>query len=157
EIWNSEETTDFVGRATRESDGTLRFFSLGIGYAVSHTLVEGIGRQGGGFGEVVAVGAQGRWEERVIRMLKGALAPESWRCEITVSGHSASGTRPSSMNVTQHVTGVSQYSFRRPAYIQAPYRVHSLHPFASSAIFFLFEQEPETLSHVAIKATTSSG
>ena len=157
EVWNTEETTDFVGRATRESNGTIRFFSLGIGYAVSHTLVEGIGRQGDGFGEVVAVDAQGRWEERVIRMLKGSLAPESWRCEITLSGHPVSGARPSNVNVTQQATAVSRYSFHRPAYIQAPYRVHSLHPFASSAIFFLFEQEPETLSHVAIKATTSSG
>lgn len=157
EVWNTEETTDFVGKATRNSKGGLRFFTLGIGYAVSHRLVEGIGRQGGGFGEVVAIDTHGRWEDRVIRMLKGALSPASWKCEMTLSGFTESLKKSSTPETTENLAGPA-VSHPLPAYIQAPYRMHSLHPFARSSIFFLFNQGQGPLPQaINVKASTSSG
>lgn len=157
EVWNTEETTDFVGKATRDSKGRLRFFTLGIGYAVSHRLVEGIGRQGGGFGEVVAIDTHGRWEDRVIRMLKGALSPASWKCEMTLSGFTESLKKSSTPETTGNLAGPA-VSFPLPAYIQAPYRMNSLHPFARSSIFFLFNQDQGSLPQaISVKASTSSG
>lgn len=157
EVWNTEETTDFVGKATRDSEGGLRFFTLGIGYAVSHRLVEGIGRQGGGFGEVVAVDTHGQWEGRVIRMLKGALSPASWKCEMTLSRFTESLKKPSTPKTTENLAG-SVVSLPLPAYIQAPYRMHSLHPFARLSIFFLFNQDRGPLPQaINVKVSTSSG
>ena len=157
EVWNTEETTDFVGKATRDSKGGLRFFTLGIGYAVSHRLVEGIGRQGGGFGEVVAIDTQGRWEDRAIRMLKGALSPASWKCEMTLSGFTESLKKSSTPETTGNLAGPA-VSLPLPAYIQAPYRMNSLHPFARSSIFFLFNQDQGSLPQaISVKASTSSG
>lgn len=157
EVWNTEETTDFVGKATGDSAGGLRFFTLGIGYAVSHRLVEGIGRQGGGFGEVVAIDTHGRWEGRVIQMLKGALSPASWKCEITLFEFMESPKKPSTPETTEDLTGPA-VSLRLPAYIQAPYSLHSLHPFARSSIFFLFNRDQGPLPRaINVKASTTSG
>lgn len=86
EVWDTENTIDFVRKTRIETAEKVRFFALGIGDAVSHRLVEGIGREGGGLAEVVAVDVPGRWESRVIRMLKGALTPSRWQCEITLGG-----------------------------------------------------------------------
>ena len=157
EVWNTEETTDFVGKATKDSKGGLRFFTLGIGYAVSHRLVEGIGRQGGGFGEVVAIDTQGRWEDRVIRMLKGALSPASWKCEITLSEFTESLKKSSTPETTENLTGPA-VSLPLPAHIQAPYCMNSLHPFARSSVFFLFNQDQGPLPQaINVKASAPSG
>lgn len=78
EVWNTDDTIKFVKEARAETQEKIRFFALGIGDAVSHRLVEGIGREGGGFAEVVPVAATGKWESEVVRMLKGALTPSQW-------------------------------------------------------------------------------
>jgi hypothetical protein len=73
QIWKLDEVINFV-RDTREaSEGRCRFFALGIGDAVSHALVEGIARAGGGYSEVVPAASQGGWEDRVVTMLRSAL------------------------------------------------------------------------------------
>lgn len=92
-----------------------------------------------------------------MRMLKGALSQASWKCENTLPGHSGSVAISSGTKVAEHPPGSSQSSFRRPAYIQAPHYVPSLHPFSWSSIFFLFREEQATLPHITVKATTSSG
>lgn len=71
EIWNQQELFDFV-RASA-ADNSARFFSLAIGDAASHSLVEGVARAGNGFSQSVI-----EYEEldrKVVRMLKGALTP----------------------------------------------------------------------------------
>jgi Vault protein inter-alpha-trypsin domain/von Willebrand factor type A domain len=73
EVWDLDETLDFVERTRRDSDGRVRFFCLGIGAAVSHALVEGIAKLGGGYAEVIPVASQGGWESRVVAVLKAAL------------------------------------------------------------------------------------
>lgn len=82
EVWQAGDTVEFVRLARAEAKEKVRFFALGIGDAVSYQLVEGIGRQGGGLAEVVAVNVLGGWESRVICMLKAVLTPDVWKIEI---------------------------------------------------------------------------
>lgn len=55
QIWQSQETIEFVRMTTSQAECRVRFFSLGIGNRVNHQLIQGIGFFGGGFGEAVAV------------------------------------------------------------------------------------------------------
>lgn len=71
QILNQQELFNFVRTST--ADNTARFFSLAIGHAASHSLVEGIARAGNGFSQSVI-----EYEElarKVVRMVKGALTP----------------------------------------------------------------------------------
>jgi hypothetical protein len=154
EVWNTERTLQFVQQTRTVSKGAVRFFALGIGDAVSHRLVEGIGRDGGGFSEIVAIDEQGRWESRVIQMLKGALMPASWDCEVHYSGEGLA---------TQTVPQATASVFAdplvvcpsRPAYIQAPFRIPPLHPFARSSIFSLFDNDNSLdIESITIKGVT---
>ncbi|GAP88249.2 putative von Willebrand factor type A domain-containing protein [Rosellinia necatrix] len=74
EVWQLDETIDLVRAAHESSKGAIRFFSLGLGSQVSHALVEGIAKQGGGYSEVIPHAADKEgWEERMVAMLKSAL------------------------------------------------------------------------------------
>jgi Vault protein inter-alpha-trypsin domain/von Willebrand factor type A domain len=73
EVWKLDETIDFVQQTRRETEGKVRFFALGVGNAVSHELVEGISKAGGGYAEVIPAASQGRWEDRVVAVLRAAL------------------------------------------------------------------------------------
>ncbi|KAF2805583.1 VIT-domain-containing protein [Mytilinidion resinicola] len=148
EVWGTEQLLDFVAGSRQRSKGAVRFFSLGIGDSVSHQLIEGISRQGGGYAEVVAADGKGKWAARVIHMLKGALMPATWDCEIEIDGLAA--TSPQQQNFS--------LSPQRPRYIQAPYHIPSLHTFARQSVFVLYPQQaigdPRT---VIIRATAASG
>ena len=74
EIWETEETIDFVRRSTEGADPPIRFFTLGIGNEVSHRLITGIAKAGGGRGITTGVDRQGRWHEKVIEVLANSLA-----------------------------------------------------------------------------------
>jgi Vault protein inter-alpha-trypsin domain/von Willebrand factor type A domain len=82
QVWNSNDTINFVKTTRSKLGDGIRFFVLGIGDTASHRLVEGISNAGGGFGEVVGISTPDKWQERVIQMLKGALMPTTWNCEI---------------------------------------------------------------------------
>ena len=56
---------------SKDSKKRLRIFSLGIGDAVSHHLVEGIARAGGGYSQFVM--ANERLDKKVVRMLAAGL------------------------------------------------------------------------------------
>lgn len=73
QIWNQERLFSFV--ADSSSENKIRFFTLGIGDAASHSLIEGIAKAGNGFSQSVL-----NYEEldrKVVRMLKGALMPHT--------------------------------------------------------------------------------
>jgi hypothetical protein len=74
QVWELDETISFVQQTRRETEGGVRFFALGIGNAVSHELVEGIAKAGGGYAEVIPAASQGGWDDRVVAMLRAALA-----------------------------------------------------------------------------------
>ncbi|KAF2489480.1 VIT-domain-containing protein, partial [Lophium mytilinum] len=148
EVWDTEKLLDYVAKSREKAGGAVRFFALGIGDSVSHRLIEGIGRQGGGYAEVVAADGKGKWAERVIRMLKGALMPTTWQCEVEIDGLTA--ISPRQLNTLP--------SSKIPGYIRAPYHLPSLHTFARRSIFFLFPQhatsDPQTVN---IRAKAASG
>ena len=137
QVWNTGDTIGFVQDFRKESQNTVRFFALGIGDSVSHQLIEGIGRVGGGFGEVVAADSQGRWESRVLRLLKGALMSASWNFELELDDFSR--TKILSNDV------------------QAPYHIPPVHSFARQSVFFLLERKvAEELKSITLKTTTPS-
>ncbi|PYH91580.1 hypothetical protein BO71DRAFT_443047 [Aspergillus ellipticus CBS 707.79] len=70
-IKNQEQLFNFA--RTTAADNTARFFSLGIGSTVSHTLIHGIARAGNGIAQSVLLYEQ--LDRTVVRMLKGALSP----------------------------------------------------------------------------------
>ncbi|KAI8954653.1 von Willebrand factor type A domain-containing protein [Xylaria longipes] len=73
EVWRLDETLSLVRRANESSKGAIRFFSLGLGDHVSHALVEGIAKQGGGCSEIIPRADKEGWEERVVAILKASL------------------------------------------------------------------------------------
>ncbi|RUO95637.1 hypothetical protein BC936DRAFT_143566 [Jimgerdemannia flammicorona] len=66
-----EQTKKYV-RDRTHSHG-LRVFTLGVGNAVSHNLVDGVARMGRGFSQYV--GETERLEKKIMEMLKNALQP----------------------------------------------------------------------------------
>jgi hypothetical protein len=72
-VWDLNGVIEFVKGKRQETRGKVRFFAMGVGDSVSHALVEGVARTGGGYAEVVSLHGQGRWEDRVVAMLGAAL------------------------------------------------------------------------------------
>ena len=75
QVWGLDGTVNFIKNPRLETEGRVRFFSLGIGNAVSHELVEGIAKAGGGYAEVIQTASQGGWEDRVVAVLRAAMGP----------------------------------------------------------------------------------
>lgn len=69
EIWEQEACIKFVNETKKTR--SARFFTLGIGDSVSHALIEGVSRAGGGFSQTILNLEE--LDKKVIRMLKGAL------------------------------------------------------------------------------------
>jgi len=73
EVWQPEKTIEYVRKMRMDSQGAARFFSIGIGNAVSHELVEGIAKAGGGYAEIIPAASDGGWEDRVVAVQDAAL------------------------------------------------------------------------------------
>ncbi|KAJ5678344.1 uncharacterized protein N7477_003977 [Penicillium maclennaniae] len=64
------------------ADNSTRFFSLGLGDAASHSLIEGVARSGNGFSQSVLKGEE--LDRKLVRMLKGALTPHIYDYKLHV-------------------------------------------------------------------------
>lgn len=73
QIWEQEVLFSWLNDEVRRSKAPLRLFSLGIGDAVSHALIEGLARAGNGFAQSVLENE--KLDSKVVRMLKGCLSP----------------------------------------------------------------------------------
>lgn len=73
DIWQQDELFRYLNEEVDKSQGKIRVFPLGIGDGVSHALIEGVARAGNGFAQAVQEGE--KLDDRVVRMLKGALSP----------------------------------------------------------------------------------
>ena len=129
-MWGTEEVIKFVRAARRKYLDTVRFFTLGVGDVVSHRLIEGVAKEGGGFGEVIAEG-HGNWGERVLRLLNGALMPDTWSIKIELDG--VPTDKLLSKNTRDH----------EPDFVQAPCKVPPLHSFARQSIYFMINPDEE--------------
>jgi hypothetical protein len=70
QVWWLDETIRFIQQTRISTEGRVRFFALGIGDAVSHELVEGIAKAGGGYAEIIPAASQGGWEDRIVAVLR---------------------------------------------------------------------------------------
>lgn len=143
ELWDYEGVMDYVDCTREKFQDRIRFFSLGIGDEVSHQLVEGIGRRGGGLSIVVAAQPQGDWESGVRRMLQGALAPDNWDCSVKLTSrlHEKEETCP--------CPDSGQF--------QAPFDIPSLHAFSPFTLYFLFESGQPPFDEVQVEGRSSNG
>jgi hypothetical protein len=73
EIWGEQTLFDYINTQVLKKGTNARVFTLGIGSDVSHTLVEGVARAGNGFAQFVTQDEE--TDQKVVRMLKGALYP----------------------------------------------------------------------------------
>jgi hypothetical protein len=64
---------EYLNQEITDKKAPIRIFTLGIGNGVSHSLIEGVARAGNGFSQAVAEGE--KMDQKVVRMLKGALSP----------------------------------------------------------------------------------
>ncbi|KAJ9485267.1 hypothetical protein VN97_g8086 [Penicillium thymicola] len=101
-IYHQDRLFDFVRE--KAADNTVRFFSLGIGEAASHSLIEGIARAGNGFCQSVT-----EYEEldrKVIRMLKGALTPHIHDFELEVEYDTETEREFDFVSYTENLTDI---------------------------------------------------
>ncbi|KAF5542941.1 hypothetical protein FNAPI_9829 [Fusarium napiforme] len=147
-----EDSIQFIWKKRQLFGDSIRFFALGIGDEVSHRLVESIAECGGGYSDVVHTTQTPRWHDRLNRLLKSALEPNSWRCDIDLGG-SFGRKNLVDYNIGQDNTSGGD----KTPYIQAPFPISSLHPFSFASISFLIDlrhggQLPKT---VTINTTTA--
>ncbi|KAG5661278.1 hypothetical protein KAF25_005400, partial [Fusarium avenaceum] len=143
EVWCEEETTEFINSARRHSGYRVRFFCLGIGDAVSHSLIEGIAKAGGGYSEAVAASLRMGWEDRVVLMLKAALYTHIGPVEINIGEETSSGFRP----------------WANKSFLRSPTDTSMLSPFVTNKVLMLFEatRYPISRAVISLKITNSSG
>jgi len=85
EVYNTSAIIAAIGaERVKNPLNPLRIFSLGIGDAVSHHLVEGIARAGGGYSQLVM--EEERLDKKVVRMLAAGLQTPVNDLRLTWSG-----------------------------------------------------------------------
>ncbi|KAK7957350.1 uncharacterized protein PG986_006572 [Apiospora aurea] len=82
EIWDQDRLVQLINESVFASNGAIRFFTLGIGPSVSHSLIERVARAGNGFSQ--AIGNSEEMGSKVVRMLKGAMFPHIKDCTMEV-------------------------------------------------------------------------
>lgn len=89
QIWDLDDTVKFVKQTKLQSRRRVRFFSLGIGDAVSHELVEGIAKAGGRYAEVIQTASRGGWEGSLVVLLEAATERHVFPSSISIKRGSA--------------------------------------------------------------------
>ncbi|PUU82857.1 von Willebrand factor type A domain-domain-containing protein [Tuber borchii] len=174
EVWNSESMFRFIGESSE--DGNVRFFSLGVGNTVSHSLVEGISRAGRGYSQIV--NTAGNLQKKVMRMLKAAMTPHvnDWDIDwagkpekrfATLAAPAPRTVAPISLfdpncdpDNTPFALPSSALTLTLPKVIQAPTVVPALFSYSRTTVYFLISNgdRPEKVflkgsTHVASSNT----
>ncbi|KEY72814.1 hypothetical protein S7711_04404, partial [Stachybotrys chartarum IBT 7711] len=145
EVWDLNDTLDYVDTARTKTEGRIRFFCLGIGAAVSHALVEGIAKAGGGYAEVISLASQGGWESRVVAVLKAALTDHLGPMNIEIQRAQGLGGRPGAAQNANPAEIGSNYLDPTSKMLQSPAQSFTLSPFIRNRVFMLFEAiEPDS-------------
>ncbi|EPS45772.1 hypothetical protein H072_231 [Dactylellina haptotyla CBS 200.50] len=135
EVWNLEDTLDYVEEIAKKTEGRVRFFCLGIGNAVSHALVEGIAKRGGGYSEIIPLAREGGWESRVVATLSAALKPHVSVVDIKLDNQKDWDTQDATSESDQK----GNYLVQSCKMMQCPARGLDSSPFMRNRIFMLFE------------------
>ncbi|RPA97717.1 VIT-domain-containing protein [Choiromyces venosus 120613-1] len=151
EVWNTESIFQFINESSK--DGNVRFFSLGVGSAVSHSLVEGISRAGRGYSQIVSTTSN--LQKKVMRMLKAALTPHVndwdvvWAGKPEKQGATLITSAPTTIAPISlfdpncdpdniHVIPTSSTpTLTLPKVIQAPTIIPALFPYSRTTVYFL--------------------
>ncbi|RDA92679.1 hypothetical protein CP533_3729 [Ophiocordyceps camponoti-saundersi (nom. inval.)] len=134
EVGDDDDIISFVWNTRRDLGDKVRFFTLGIGDMVSHHMVEGIARLGGGYCDVVDVVKRPRWEGRFNRLLRSAMEPNSWTFDVSLE------PRYERKSLSDFKFGAEQ--LQDPSlvpFIQAPFPIPPLHPYNYKSIFILID------------------
>ncbi|PNP43617.1 hypothetical protein TGAMA5MH_04589 [Trichoderma gamsii] len=140
-------------RETRQKVGKkIRFFTLGIGEGVSHSVVEGIAELGGGYCDVVDVAKKPGWEDRLNRMVRSAMEPDEWTCDIDL------GPGYERRSLADYTFGVDdEADTDLTVYAQGPHPIPSLPPFRYKSFFFLLDmRNNESPTTITIKTTSDA-
>ncbi|KAF5686689.1 hypothetical protein FDENT_5693 [Fusarium denticulatum] len=129
-----EDSIQFIWKKRQLFGDSIRFFALGIGDEVSHRLVESIAECGGGYSDVVHTTQTPRWHDRLNRLLRSALEPNSWSCDIELG---SGFERKSLIDYELHQEATAESG--KALYIQGPFPISSLHPFSFASISFLID------------------
>lgn len=138
---------------TRKKHGEkIRFFTLGIGDSVSHSVLESIAELGGGYCDVVDVVKKPRWEGCLNRMVRSVMEPEAWTCDIDLGP----GYKRQSLAASKFGTGDgSDIDFIH--YAQGPHLIPSLQPFRYKSFFFLLDlKDAKPPTTVTIRTTSEA-
>ncbi|KAH8162727.1 hypothetical protein CIB48_g5525 [Xylaria polymorpha] len=156
EVYEPQEPIlQFVWEKRQQLGDKVRFFTLGIGDQVSHHIMESIAELGGGYCDVVDVVKRPYWENRLNRILRSAMEPNSWSCEVALGP----GYHNQSLVTTRFaLPGGSDQSPNQTAsvpYVQAPYPVPQLQPYRYKSLFFLLDlRGGSTPPSITITTTT---
>ncbi|RCI08796.1 hypothetical protein L249_4653 [Ophiocordyceps polyrhachis-furcata BCC 54312] len=145
----NDEIISFVWKTRRDLGHKVRFFTLGIGDSVSHLMVEGIARLGGGYCDVVDVVKRPRWEGRFNRLLRSAMEPDSWTFDVDLGP----GYERRSLLDFKLGGGQLKDTSAIPV-IQAPFPIPPLHPYNYESVFFLIDGNGKPPEKVFLRTTT---
>ncbi|KAF7533245.1 hypothetical protein G7Z17_g13539 [Cylindrodendrum hubeiense] len=147
EVWAQDEIMEYLQMVRTDSNGIARFFSIGIGDVVSHELVEGIARVGGGYAEIIPDASMHSLESKVVAVLNA-----------TLTGHIGSIRVKLDQKV---LSDEDQTDDIVPGKIsQSPADPSTLSPFFRNRIFILLENKLKTgsaLKELTVRATTPNG
>ncbi|KAK6447191.1 hypothetical protein FP744_10003441 [Trichoderma asperellum] len=152
EISNAQHSSilKYVWETSQKYGKKIRFFTLGIGDSVSHSVMESIAELGGGYCDVVDVVKNARWEGRLNRMLRSAMEPDAWTCDIDL------GSRYKRQSLVASKFGADGGDETDVIfYAQGPYPIPSLHPFRYKSFFFLLDLKNTHLPTTVTIRTTS--
>lgn len=90
EVWDQDTIFKYLNTEIHEKKQPIRVFTLGVGPDASSALVEGVARAGNGFSQ--AVGNNEKMDNKIVRMLKGALSPHvtDYSLEVKYTGEKES-------------------------------------------------------------------
>ncbi|GBB97529.1 hypothetical protein RclHR1_00300008 [Rhizophagus clarus] len=163
EVWNVDQIVELVRINEERKNGDLRLFSLGIGDAVSHHLVESVARTGKGYAQFVTNNE--RMDKKVIGMLKNALKPPLKDYEITWADNNfLESTKDEESDMMQDIDSKGDNTSSSPSNIftdfkvqQVPYFIPSIYPGVRFIVYCIFEKDIEPCKVITLKATSQDG
>ncbi|CAB4390902.1 unnamed protein product [Rhizophagus irregularis] len=163
EVWNVNQIVELVRTNEEKKDGDLRLFSLGIGDAVSHHLVESVARTGKGYAQFVTNSE--RMDKKVIGMLKNALKPPIKDYEITwtdnnflESNKNEESDMMQDINFASDNTSSSQNDIFTDFKVQqAPYFIPPIYPGVRFIVYCILEKNIEPCKVITLNATSQDG
>ncbi|PKC09377.1 hypothetical protein RhiirA5_398758 [Rhizophagus irregularis] len=163
EVWNVNQIVELIRINEEKKSSDLRLFSLGIGDAVSHHLVESVARTGKGYAQFVTNSE--RMDKKVIGMLKNALKPPIKDYEITWTDNNfLESTKDEEPDMMQDINFTSDNVSSSTSDIfidfkvqQVPYFIPPIYPDVRFIVYCILEKNIEPCKVITLKATSQDG